>query len=57
MEKSQAERSGLVLVLAVMVNAGMVWAQSNEILAADWFVQAEKRSLENLDPDSRSIHI
>ena len=35
MEKSLVERSGLVIVLVVMLNAGMVWAQSHDTRAAD----------------------
>ena len=35
MKRSQAEHSGLILVLVIMVNAGMVWAQPHDVLAAD----------------------
>jgi hypothetical protein len=41
MKKSQAKRHGLVIVLVVTVNAGIVWAQSNDAPTADWFVHEE----------------
>jgi hypothetical protein len=41
MEKSPVERYGLVIVLVVMVNAGMVWAQSHDAPAADGLVHEE----------------
>ena len=35
MEQSQIERYGWIIVLMVMVNVGMVWAQANDTPAAD----------------------
>ena len=35
MEQSPVERYGLMIVLLVMVNVGMVWAQANDTPAAD----------------------